>query len=115
MRKYRGRALPVELDVALVVKGMKSTDLSAVRAEAKTLAARVTKLETALEGFSGFKEQLRSLKGRVEKAESGRSSEDSKKGARDKHVCTTCGETGHWENKCPSKTKTKITEEASEE
>ena len=114
LRKYRGRALPVELDVALVVKGMKSTDVSSVRADVKSLLAKVTKAESALEGLSGLKGQLNSLKSRVDKLESGKSTEEKQKGTRDKHVCTICGETGHWDNRCPQK-KTKVIEDLTEE
>lgn len=105
-RKWRGRAFPLALDPALVIKTMKQTDASSLREE-------VSKISKAFDALSKSHNELKSKVGTLEtsvqqlktKVGSG-SGNSSGKGGIAEHKCSHCGVIGeHWSNRCPNRNK----------
>ena len=102
-RKYRGRGVPVDLDIALVIKGMKSSDSSALKEE----VASVKK------SYDALNKKVDSLTSRLDKAtttiaELQRKQPTPGKSVPESYKCSKCGANGdHWTNKCPLAAKEK--------
>ena len=107
-RKYRGRGFPVDLDTALVVKGLKSTDagslVSSVKQEADALKKQVEALVSTVS----------TMKSRIDRVESKvNSTKPAGKGPPADYKCGKCGVIGdHWASKCPLKKEPKEDDES---
>jgi hypothetical protein len=104
-RKYRGRGIPVELDISLVVKGMKSTDTSALREELNQQKEQVKSLSKQLASLVSRLDQLSS---KVAQSNSNGGGGGDKRGPPPTYKCARCGVAGdHWVSKCPLKNEIK--------
>ena len=98
-RKYRGRGVPVDLDIALVIKGMKSNDSSALKEELavvkKSNDALGKKLDALTSRFDSLKSSLDEIK-----RKGGQSGREGK--IPPTYKCNKCNAIGeHWTNQCP--------------
>ena len=101
-RKYRGRGLPYELDVALVIKGMKSTDTSSLREDVGAYKKTMDLLSKKVDGLTSRLDQLASKVSTLERR--GANTPGQGGGPPSTYKCPKCGITGdHWASKCPLK------------
>ena len=90
-RKYRGRGLPEPLDVALVLKSMKTTDTSAMREDVSRLKA---KLEESTKSVGELKSKLSNLEAGFNQLKTKVNNSNSgapPKGVPADYRCTHCG------------------------
>ena len=110
-KKYRGRAFPVPIDYALVIKGLKAADNSSLRDQLVALKKEMDEVKKAakesLTACGQLKNQVSNLKG------------NQKSGDRPvppNFTCKKCGTVGeHWTDRCPNVPAKKSDEEKKDE
>ena len=111
-RKYRGRSFPVDLDVALVIKGLKSTDASSVMA---SMRQENDSLKKQVEALVSSVSNVKSRMDRVENKVNSGLQTPKGKGPPATYKCNICGVAGdHWASKCPQKKEPKDDDKSEE-
>ena len=107
VKKYRGRAFPLPVDYALVIKGIKTNDTTAIREAVEALKKSSQSMQSKVDSLTSKVEQLDKI---VKKIPLNKFTPPREGGGqeRDRPVpptfkCRHCGEVGaHWSNLCPT-------------
>ena len=98
-KKYRGRAFPVSIDYALVIKGLKAADNSSLREQMLSLKKELDEArKLAKEAFVACEK----LKGQVASIKGGPRHTSGDRPVPENFKCKKCGVVGdHWTDRCP--------------
>lgn len=104
-RKYRGRAFPIAIDYALVIKGLKAADTSSLRDQISSLTKELTDVKARGKELKTLVDSLKSQMGNLRSNNQGGPAQGDRK-VPPSFTCKTCGAVGqHWTNKCPDSVK----------